>query len=278
MSDSGRVRKLSEPRTLDTTDRASSGWIAVPGQGVEGAGRVPLLYARAIREARGEPRVFSPFDQLRPNEHVPKELQVTLETDPEDLSPLEGAVGLLLPGGGDIDPILYGERRHPATRRMSRLRDRLETNLLREALRRDMPVLCICRGMQLLNVVLGGTLDQHLADNPELMEHDRDIPRAEPVHTIEIAEGSGFEEVLDGLEAPVNSHHHQGLADVAEGLEAIAHAGDGVLEAVRATHNTWVLGVQWHPEVMAPIEERQMKIFKRFVAATERFAAGRNAA
>lgn len=239
---------------------------------------MPLLYARAVRESGGEPRIFSPFDALRPDERVPPALPVALDVDPEDMSPLEGAAGLLLPGGGDVDPILYGERRHPATRQVSRLRDRFEMNLLREALRRDMPVLCICRGMQLLNVALGGTLDQHIADNPDRLDHDRDIPRAEPVHTIEIAEGSGFEHVLDGLEAPVNSHHHQGLADVAGGLEAIAFAGDGVLEAVRAQASTWVLGVQWHPEVMAPIDERQMKIFSRFVAATERYAASRNAA
>lgn len=266
---------------MDTTDRnepAATGWIAIPGQGVEGAGRIPLLYARAIREAQGIPRIFSPFDTLKADERVPEDLPVEMDVDPEDHSPLQGAIGLLLPGGGDVDPITYGERRHPATRQVSRLRDRLESTLLREALRRDMPVLCICRGMQLLNVVLGGSLDQHLADNPDRLDHDRDIPRAEPVHTIDIREGSGFEQVLEGVEAPVNSHHHQGLDVVADELQVIARAGDGVIEAVLAPKREWVLGVQWHPEVMAPVDPRQMKIFERFVVAAQLYARKKSAA
>lgn len=198
--------------------------------------------------------------------------------DPDDASALDDAVGLLLPGGGDIDPKNYGEKQHPATRQVSALRDRYELTLLREALRRDMPILCICRGMQLLNVALGGSLDQHLADNADRLDHDRDIPRAEPVHTIEVKDGSGFEKVLEGLEAPVNSHHHQGLRDVATELQVIARAGDGVIEAVLHTSQSWVLGVQWHPEVMAPVDGRQMKIFERFIAATQRFASRSNAA
>ncbi|HEU4481042.1 MAG TPA: gamma-glutamyl-gamma-aminobutyrate hydrolase family protein [Actinomycetota bacterium] len=270
MDTTGSDAVLSE----DVTD----GWIAITGQGREGAGRIPLLYARGVDRAGGHPRVYSPFDQLRDEETVPAQLHLEMSVDPDDTSPLDGAIGLLLPGGGDIDPAVYGEPRHPRTKNVSKLRDRIELTLLREALRRDMPVLCICRGFQLLNVHLGGTLDQHLADHPERLEHDRDMPRAEPAHSIRIKEGSPLVELLDGSEIPVNSHHHQGLGRIADGLEEVAWSGDGVLEAVIATDFSWVLGVQWHPEVMAPVDHRQMRIFERFVAATARYAESRAAA
>jgi putative glutamine amidotransferase len=274
------MRKLLEPEALDTTDAAGSaaGHIVLTGQGAAGQARIPKLYAHALVEAGGTPRIFSPFDTLREGEQTPGAPTMDMGIATDDLSPLEGAVGLLLPGGGDIDPSLYGASPHPETRPSSPERDSFESNMLREALRRDMPVLCICRGMQLLNALLGGTLDQHLADNPDRLEHDRDIPRAEPVHSIRVHENSDFHTLLEGMEAPVNSHHHQGLDVVADGLREIAWAGDGVLEAVRGTDFLWLLGVQWHPEVMAPVDHRQMRIFERFVAATKRYAASRRAA
>jgi putative glutamine amidotransferase len=141
-----------------------------------------------------------------------------------------------------------------------------------------MPVLCICLGFQLLNVVLGGTLDQHLADDPERLDHDRDMPRAEPVHHARLVPGSGLEDVFGAIDLPVNSHHHQGLDRLAAGLEPAAWAGDGVLEAVVAPGYSWVVGVQWHPEVMAPLDHRQLALFERFVAATRRYSAERSAA
>lgn len=265
---------------MDTTAATEnvSGHIAITGQGIVGEGRVPTLYAHAIDKAGGLPKVFSPFDALRAEEHIPEGLPVTLGVEADDLSPLDGAVGLLLPGGGDIDPINYGQPRHPLTRRISRERDRLELNLLREALKRDLPVFCICRGFQLLNVCLGGTLDQNLSDEGERMDHDRDMPRAEPVHGIRITEGSHLAEILGDTHIPVNSHHHQGLDRVADGLEEVAWAGDGVLEAVVSAKHTWVVGVQWHPEVMAPIDHRQMRLFEEFVEATKRYAATSSAA
>lgn len=248
------------------------------GQGLEGAGRIPLLYAREVDRAGGVPRVYTPFEQLRPEEKIPDVLFLKKGVSVDDTSPLDGAVGLLLPGGGDLDPILYGNPRHPRTRGVSRERDRFETALLREALRRDMPVLCICRGFQLLNVHLGGTLDQHLSDNPERLNHDRDMPRAEPVHSVAVKEGSLLRDILGQEVVPVNSHHHQGLLHVADGLEEVGWSGDGVLEAVVATRYSWVVGVQWHPEVMAPVDHRQQRIFHEFVAATERYAANQQAA
>lgn len=265
---------------LDTTAgvNAAAGHIAITGQGVVGEGRIPVLYAHAIDKAGGLPKVFSPFDQLKDDEWIPPGLEVSFGVDPDDLSPLDGAVGLLLPGGGDIDPINYGQPRHPLTRRVSRERDRLELNLLREALKRDLPVLAICRGFQLLNVGLGGTLDQNLGDEGERMDHDRDMPRAEPVHNVKIEDDCYLAEIFGGTHIPVNSHHHQGLDRVADVLRKVAWSTDGVLEGVISTEHTWVVGVQWHPEVMAPIDHRQMRLFEGFVAATERHAAASNAA
>jgi putative glutamine amidotransferase len=264
---------------LDTTppDDAAAGFIAIPGQGVAGAARIPTLYIRAIEKAGGRAEVFCPFDQLRTDENVPEDVTIHMDVDLDDVSVLDQASGLLLPGGGDVDPIQYGQPRHPRTRGISRERDRYEINLLREALKRDMPVLAICRGFQLLNVTMGGTLVQHLADEGERLDHDRDMPRAEPVHTLKIEPGCYLGEVFGKLEVPVNSHHHQGLDRVADGLDQVAWSGDGVLEAVIASGYSWVVGVQWHPEVMAPMASAQLRLFEEFVAAsrsyTERTAA-----
>lgn len=266
---------------LDITapeESPSEPWIAITGQGREGAARCPLLYARAVDRAGGKPRVFSPFEDFRPEEIVPDALPVEMSVNPEDPSALDGAIGLLLPGGGDIDPKHYGAPRHPRTRHMSSLRDRYEITMLREALKRDMPVLCICRGFQLLNVVLGGTLEQHLADHPERLEHDRDMPRAEPAHSISVKEGSILAQMFESNEVAVNSHHHQGVEKLADGLEEVAWAGDGILEGIVATNYSWVVGVQWHPEVMAPVDHKQKRIFEEFILATEKFAANKHAA
>lgn len=257
---------------------AGTGKIVITGQGREEVGRLPLLYATAIRHAGGTPEVFTPFDHLRPEDKVPEDLPVHMSVDPDDPAPLEGAAALLLPGGGDIDPSIYEAEPHPRTRNISPLRDRFELTMLTAALERNMPVFCICRGFQLLNVALGGTLDQHLPDHPETLEHDRDMPRADPAHSIHIAEGSRLAEIFGVLELPVNSHHHQGLAVVADGLVEAAWAGDGVLEAGVATRYEWVVGVQWHPEVMAPVDHRQMLLFEAFVAAAGAYSSAATAA
>ena len=190
---------------------------------------------------------------------------------PDDTSALESAVGLLLTGGGDVDPSMYGQRPHPRTYNVTPARDRFEGNLLDVALARDMPVLAICRGMQLLNVHLGGTLEQHLPEVPGRLEHNRDRPRDEAAHEVSIAEDSLLGAWL-GRRAPVNSHHHQGLGVVAGELEEVAHAPDGVIEGVVAPDHTWVVGVQWHPEAMVPSNARQLEIFRAFVTATDRYA------
>ena len=247
--------------------RPNGGWIAVVGQWRKGYARLPLPYVQAVEASGGRTRVLSTFD-LPPTEQVPDEMDAVLGLDPADPSPLEGASALLLPGGGDIDPEWYGRPRHPRTHNVSHRRDRFELTLLGAALDEDIPVLAICHGMQLLNVELGGTLDQHLSDDAARIDHDRDRPRAEPVHDVTIKPGSLLGRVMGRERAPVNSHHHQGLQRVGRGLEEIAWSGDGVLEAVELPDHRWVLGVQWHPEAMAAVDSGQRKIFDAFVEAS----------
>ena len=213
--------------------------------------------------------MLATFD-LPPDEDRPTDGDIHLGLDPADASKLDDCSGLLLPGGGDIDPEWYGCERHPRTHNVSHRRDRFELSLLEAALARDMPVLAICHGMQLLNVHLGGTLEQHLADDTGRLEHDRDMPRAEPVHEVTVEDGTLLADAI-GTRAPVNSHHHQGLARVSDQLRKIAWAEDGVLEAVEATGYTWVMGVQWHPEAMADTDRGQKSIFDHFVDAAAAF-------
>ena len=253
---------------MDTTPRLD-GPIAVVGQWRKGYARLPVPYEHAVEIAGGRTRVLATFE-LPPGEEAPSGSDVHLAMDPMDASGLEGCSGLLLPGGGDIDPEWYGCERHPRTHNVSHRRDRFELSLLEAALDKDMPVLAICHGMQLLNVHFGGTLEQHLADDEGRLEHDRDMPRAEPVHDITVEPGTILARAV-GTTAPVNSHHHQGLGIVPDKLRKIAWAEDGVLEAIEVPDHTWVLGVQWHPEAMADTDRGQRAIFDTFIEAAAGF-------
>lgn len=256
---------------MDTT----AGWIAVVAQWRHGYAKIPATYVHAMELAGGRARVLSNGHRRDDDDSpIPAGSRFGLGTD--DRSCLSGASGLLIPGGGDIDPALYGAERHPRTHRVSTERDRFELTLLGAALDQDMPLLAICHGMQLLNVHLGGTLDQHLADDPDRLDHDRDRPRAEAAHEVRVKSGCLLQPIL-GKHAPVNSHHHQGLGRVSPKLEEIAWAEDDVLEAVVMPDHSWVLGVQWHPEAMAPVDHKELDIFRAFVAATEAYAAGDSA-
>lgn len=248
-----------------------AGHVVVVGQWREGHARLPLAYADSVAAAGGKPWIFSTFN-LVPTETMPEELRVTTGLDVDDASPLDGACGLLIPGGGDIDPTLYGRRAHRLTKHVSHRRDRFELTLLEEALERDMPVLAICHGMQLLNVQLGGTLNQNLSDDPSKLDHSVGRPGPQPVHSLSIQPGTLLETIMGSEGSQVNSHHHQGLDDVSEDLEPVAWAPDGVLEAVVSRPHTWVVGVQWHPEVMAPTQPDQVRIFEAFVAAAHAYA------
>jgi putative glutamine amidotransferase len=159
---------------------------------------------------------------------------------------LRGVNGLLLTGGVDVDPALYGEAPHPMTQTPVPGRDALELALLREALSKDLPVLAICRGQQLLNVCLGGSLLQHI-DNDAHVVDEGNVSRW---HDVSLTPGSKLAAVLGGSRRRVNSRHHQAVtpAVLAPGLRVVAASDDGVVEGVESVGHRWVVGVQWHPE------------------------------
>ena len=153
--------------------------------------------------------------------------------------------GLLLSGGSDIDPAIYGAARHPETKPAPEPRDRFEIALARAALERDMPVLGICRGMEVLNVALGGTLEQHIA-NLGLHRH---TAGAFGDHEVELEPGSLAARAAGAERLVVKSHHHQGIDRLGEGLVVTGHAlPDGLIEAVELPERRFALGTLWHPE------------------------------
>jgi putative glutamine amidotransferase len=157
--------------------------------------------------------------------------------------------GLLLIGGADIDPETYGAERDPATEAIYPERDHFELALLREAIERDMPVLAICRGAQLLNVAYGGTLDQNLIAQDGSNPHRRVIGSFEGTdHTVTLDPGSLAERAAGESRTVARCHHHQGIAELGSGLRVTGRAADGAIEAIETDDGRWVLGVQWHPE------------------------------
>ncbi|HET7291337.1 MAG TPA: gamma-glutamyl-gamma-aminobutyrate hydrolase family protein [Vicinamibacteria bacterium] len=163
---------------------------------------------------------------------------------------LDRLEGLVLTGGSDVDPEIYGEKAHPQLGPVFRVRDDFEVALCREALRRDLPILAICRGHQVLNVATGGTLIQDLPSQQSGggVDHDPDTERAQRVHDVRIAEACRLRRLLGKETVGVNSFHHQAIRHLGPGLVATAWSPDGVVEAVEASAHRYVLGVQWHPE------------------------------
>jgi gamma-glutamyl-gamma-aminobutyrate hydrolase PuuD len=184
---------------------------------------------------------------------------VTLE--PDTGGSLESLSGLVLTGGTDVDPALYGATPLPETDQPDRKRDDFESLLLRSALARDVPVLAICRGLQLFNVVCGGTLIQHL---PGTEKHKRRTG-GEPVHEV-VAEGR-MAEVFGATQVPVNSRHHQAIDRLGDGMVITARdPEDGVIEGFDYPGARFALGVQWHPEDMVA-DEHQRRLFEAFAAS-----------
>ena len=172
----------------------------------------------------------------------------------EGVTALDRAAGLCLAGGADVDPAMYGEERHPKTQEPDLGRDALESALLREALARDLPVLAICRGLQLLNAVLGGTLEQH--------REGHNFRKRRDAHSVAIAPGSRLESILGVGKYVVNSRHHQCAAAIAHGLAVAAMAPDGVVEALEAPEKRFLLAGQWHPE--ARMDGADARLFAAF--------------
>jgi putative glutamine amidotransferase len=177
----------------------------------------------------------------------------------ENATTLAGLDGLVLAGGSDINPEIYGAERHTKTVSVDHARDTMELALLREALDRDLPVLAICRGLQLLNVALGGTLNQHVVGHVCLGQRE--------AHSIAIAAHSELRSILEVDEFVVNSRHHQCLERVAGGLAVVATAKDNVIEAVELRGKRFVLGVQWHPEDR--VDGPDGKLFEAFRGAAK---------
>jgi putative glutamine amidotransferase len=159
---------------------------------------------------------------------------------------LEALDGIVFSGGSDLDPDFYGQEPHDETFGVVRKRDSAELALLEGALARDLPVLAICRGSQVLNVARGGDLVQHLPDVIGDEKH-KHTPGTFADHDVSVEQGTRLASLL-GDRAPVKSHHHQGLGRVGDGLRVAAHAEDGTIEAVEDPDRRFVVGVLWHPE------------------------------
>ena len=170
---------------------------------------------------------------------------------------LDGMAGLVLTGGEDVDPAHYGVARHAALGEVHAARDAFELALVRAARARRLPTLAICRGVQVANVALGGTLIQDLpSELPTSQPHDGEWARDARVHDVRIVAGSRLGRALGGLTLASNSMHHQAIAAVAPGLAVVAQAPDGVIEGAEWDGDDWwMVGVQWHPEELTGTKE-----------------------
>jgi len=178
--------------------------------------------------------------------------------------------GLVLTGGGDFPTELYGATPHPAVKPAIPERDRFEFALARSALSRDMPILGICRGMQILNVVGGGTIYPHTTDELSgAIDHRDGTPMDQTVHEIRLERNTHLWEACGGgVESfRVNSYHHQAIKDLAPGYVISARAEDGVVEAIEAPDRPFVVGVQWHPEWMYNTEPACRRLIDKFAEA-----------
>ena len=181
--------------------------------------------------------------------------------------------GVLLSGGGDIDPALFGEEPHPATCEIEPDRDGVELTLARWVVERDMPFLAICRGIQVLNVALGGSLVQDIPSQvPNAVPHSFDratTPRDLVAHPVKIDPHSHLARIMQLEVAQTNSWHHQSIQRVADGLQLTAVAPDGVIEAVEVPGRRYAIGVQWHPEWLFEGRAEHQRLFAELVKACE---------
>jgi putative glutamine amidotransferase len=211
------------------------------------AALVPLSYVRSVEQAGGRAFVVPPCGD-----------------SPEEA--LERLDGLVLTGGPDIDPDLYGAKAHPETDGVDCDRDRSELGLLTAALERDLPVLAVCRGSQILNVALGGDLEQHV---PDLVGHQghREVLGSFSRHDVALRKGTRLHRLLGGR-TEVQSHHHQGYGRLGEGLREAGRADDGTIEALEDPSRRFAVGVLWHPE-----EGDDLRLFEELVTEARGYRA-----
>jgi putative glutamine amidotransferase len=191
-----------------------------------------------------------------------------LEHEPALRAIYERLDGLFLAGGDDVDPSHYGEAPHPKLGEVNRNRDRVELRLLRWGLEDRLPILAVCRGIQVLNVGAGGTLYQDIqAQIPTAMRHSyhKIKPRNYRAHGVTIEPDSRLAKLMGCHVADVNSLHHQAVKDVAPGFRVTARATDGVIEGIECLNGHFAVGVQWHPEALAEEDSTMQALFDGFV-------------
>ena len=214
------------------------------------AALVPAAYVQAVEAAGGRPLLVPPAKDG---------LEETLDSFD----------GLVFSGGSDLDPELYGQEAHEETTGVVRARDEAELALLSGALERDMPVLAICRGSQVMNVARGGDLVQHLPEVVGHEAHKHDPPGVFADHDVDLVDGTGVQRLL-GDRAPVKSHHHQGFGRLGGGLREAARAEDGTVEALEDPSRRFAIGVLWHPEA-----GEDFALFQGLVDEARRYAEER---
>jgi putative glutamine amidotransferase len=217
-------------------------------------------YIKAVQAAGGVPLLLTP--------HFTPEVQAAL---------WQRLDGLVLTGGGDIEPARFGQARHPTVDDVSPARDDLELGLTRRAVADAVPLFAICRGMQVLNVALGGTLVQDIpSERPGALGHSQKAPRHEATHPVKVmGEGTRLGRVLGALEVEVNSMHHQAIERPGDGLREVAWAPDGIVEGLEMPdEERFVLGVQWHPEELVGHDQAARNLFAAIVDAARRRAHG----
>ena len=228
-----------------------SGW-TMAGYGV------PASYVDSVRRAGGRATLLLP------------------DADASVADLLEGLDGLLLIGGGDIEPSRSGG----ASERVygiDPVRDDFEFALLGEADRRRMPTLCICRGMQVMNVAFGGTLFGHLPDEGRFGDHGQPTSGEQHLHPISVEAGSEIADATSVAVVASSCHHHQGVDRVGDGLRASARAADGLVEGIERVGAGWMVGVEWHPEDTADVDAAQQGLFDALVERARATRDGRGA-
>lgn len=218
------------------------------GRGENNRYSLPAEYVDAVRRAGGIPVLMPPGEQA-PNDW------------------LESLDGLILSGGGDIDPERYGGEQHETLYNIDHERDAFEFALLEQAMARRMPLLCICRGMQVLNIHLGGTLYEHLPDAYGEEVAHRAPPREPTPHALHIVAGSQLAGLLGREQVEAASWHHQAVKTLGRALVPVAYAPDRLIEALELPGYPWLVAVQWHPELTAASDPLQQGLFNAFVAA-----------
>ncbi|MGB9814064.1 MAG: gamma-glutamyl-gamma-aminobutyrate hydrolase family protein [Thermovenabulum sp.] len=175
--------------------------------------------------------------------------------------------GVLISGGPDVDPLIFGENPIRELGEVNPLRDKAEIFLVKEAFFRKKPIMGICRGIQVINVALGGNLYQDLPSQVrDCIKHSQSAPRWYPTHKVKIDKGTTLFEIYNSQEVKVNSFHHQAIKEVSPYLKAVAYAPDGIIEAVESSaEGVFILGLQWHPEGMWHKDPMQLKPFERFI-------------